>query len=132
MSKDSTGGRVRLYRLGLIASSFFLAYIYIYSPLARTPTRVQSAWVFVVFDFYFSNENMDLNTQHISHGLGGFFLRRGGDMGIGVQGEACGEVTEHTADCLDVHTVLESDGCEGVAEVMESDLGDSRAFQYSF
>ena len=46
-------------------------------------------------------------------------------MGIGIQGEACGEVAEHTADRLDVHTVLESDGGEGMAEVMESDLQDT-------
>ena len=46
-------------------------------------------------------------------------------MGVGVQGEACGEVAQHTADGLDVHTVLKCDGCEGVAEVMESDLGDA-------
>ena len=35
-------------------------------------------------------------------------------MGVGVQGEACGEVTQHTGYGLDVHTVLESDGGEGV------------------
>ena len=35
-------------------------------------------------------------------------------MGVGVQGEACGEVTQHSADGLDVHAVLECDGCEGV------------------
>ena len=28
-----------------------------------------------------------LHTQHIAHGLGGFFLRRGGDMGVGVRGD---------------------------------------------
>ena len=39
-------------------------------------------------------------------------------MGIGVQGEACGEVTQHAADGLDIHSVLECDGCEGVSEVM--------------
>ena len=45
-------------------------------------------------------------------------------MGIGVQGEACGEVTEYTADSLGVHAVLEGYGREGVAEIMESDLRD--------
>ena len=50
-------------------------------------------------------------------------------MGIGVQGEASGEVTQHSADCLDVHSVLECDGCEGVAEVVESDLRDSGSLQ---
>ena len=36
-------------------------------------------------------------------------------MGIGVQGEASGEVSEHSGDRLDVHAVLQCDGCEGVA-----------------
>ena len=38
--------------------------------------------------------NLDLHTQHIPHGLCGFLLCRGGDMGIGVQGETCGEVAQ--------------------------------------
>ena len=45
-------------------------------------------------------------------------------MGVGVQGEASGEVAQHTGDCLDVHTVLQGDGCEGMAEIVESDLRD--------
>ena len=45
-------------------------------------------------------------------------------MGIGVQGESGREVPQHTADRFDVHTVLECDGCEGVAEIVESDLRD--------
>ena len=36
-----------------------------------------------------------LHTQYISHGLGGFFLGGGGNMGVGVQSEASGEVSEH-------------------------------------
>ena len=35
-------------------------------------------------------------------------------MGIGVQGESCGEVPQHTGHGFDIHTVLEGDGCEGV------------------
>ena len=53
-------------------------------------------------------------------------------MGVGVQGEACGEVSEHTRHCLDIHTVLQGNSCEGVAEVVESDLGDACSCQYSF
>ena len=70
-----------------------------------------------------------LHTQDISHGLGGFLLSRGSYVGIGVQGEACGEVTQHAGHGLDVHTILEGDGCKGVAEVMESDLRDTSPFQ---
>ena len=49
-------------------------------------------------------------------------------MGVGVQGEACGEVTQHAGHRLDIHSVLEGDGGEGVAEVVESDLGDASFF----
>ena len=65
---------------------------------------------------------MHLRVQHITHRRGGFFLGRGGDIGVGVQGEACGEVAEHTADRLDVHAILQSDGRKGVTKVVESDL----------
>ena len=76
---------------------------------------------------FLSATKPNLNTQHISHGLGGFLLCRGGDMCIGVQGEACGEVTQHAADRLDVYSVLQGDGCEGVAEIMESYLWNTRS-----
>ena len=35
-------------------------------------------------------------------------------MGVGVQGEACGEVAEHAGYGLDVYTVLQGQGGEGV------------------
>ena len=53
-------------------------------------------------------------------------------MGVGVQGEAGGEMTEHTGHSLYVHTVLQGYGCKGVSEVVESDLGDACSCQYSF
>ena len=43
-----------------------------------------------------------------------FHLRVRGDMGIGVQREARRVVTQHTADGLDVHAVLQGHGREGV------------------
>ena len=52
-------------------------------------------------------------------------------MGIGVEGEACGEVTQHSADRLDVHAILEGDGCKGMAEVVESDFRDAGPCQHS-
>ena len=52
-------------------------------------------------------------------------------MGVGVQGEAGGEVPQHTTDCLDIHSVLEGDGGEGVAEVVKSDLRDASSLQHS-
>ena len=83
-------------------------------------------WSFTAF---LSATKPNLHTQHISHGLGGFLLCRSCDMGISVQGEACGEVTQHTGHRLDIYSVLESDGCEGVAEVVESDLRDASPFE---
>lgn len=41
-------------------------------------------------------------------------------MGIGVQGEACREVSQHAGYRLDVHSVLEGDSGEGVAEIVET------------
>ena len=41
-------------------------------------------------------------------------------MGISVQSEACGEMTQHTAYRLDIHSVLEGDGCEGVSNSWNS------------
>lgn len=40
----------------------------------------------VVHGFFIGYKPDYLHAQHIPHGLGGFFLCRGGDMGIGVQG----------------------------------------------
>ena len=53
-------------------------------------------------------------------------------MGIGVQGEACGEVAQHAGYRLDVHAVLQGDGGEGVAEIVEPDLWDPGSGQHSF
>ena len=64
------------------------------------------------------------------HGLGGFELGVGGHMGVGVQREARRVVTEHTADGLDVHAVLQRHGREGVAEVVKADAGQPRPFQH--
>ena len=52
-------------------------------------------------------------------------------MGIGDQGEACGKVTQHAADGLNVYAVLQGEGCEGVTEVIESDLRDACPLQNS-
>ena len=52
-------------------------------------------------------------------------------MGVGVQSEPGGEVAQHARDSLNVHAVLECDGSEGVAEVVESDLWDACSCQHS-
>lgn len=43
-------------------------------------------------------------------------------MGVGVQGEAGGVVAQHTGDGFDVHAVLQGQGGEGVAQVVEAKL----------
>ena len=50
-------------------------------------------------------------------------------MGMGVQGEACGEVTQHAGHRLGIHTILEGNGREGVSEVVESYFRDTRSLK---
>ena len=52
-------------------------------------------------------------------------------MGVCIEGEACGEVTQHPGYRLNIHTVLEGTGCEGVAEVVESYFRNTRSLQHS-
>ena len=56
-------------------------------------------------------------------------MRRCRDMGIGVQREAGGEVPQHAGHRLDIHAVLQGNGCEGVAEIVESDLWNTSPFE---
>ena len=42
-------------------------------------------------------------------------------MGVGVKGEAGGVVAQHSGDGLDVHTVLQCQGCEGVPKLVEAE-----------
>lgn len=46
------------------------------------------------------------DTQHIANSLCCLLLGGSGDMGVGVQGEAYGEVPQHSADDFDIHAVL--------------------------
>ena len=68
--------------------------------------------------------------QNLLHGPGRFLLGRRGDVGVGVQGEACREVSQHPGHRLDVHAVLKGQGGERVPEIVEPDLGQSGSFQY--
>ena len=51
-------------------------------------------------------------------------------MGVGIQGKPGGEVTQHSGHCLDVHSILQSQGGEGVPEIVEPDLRQSRSLQH--
>ena len=72
-----------------------------------------------------------LYAQYIPYRIGGFFLSNCCYMGVGVQGKACGEVTQHAADRFDIHTVLQGDGGEGVTEVVDPDFRDTCPVQYT-
>ena len=61
--------------------------------------------------------------EDIAHRIRRLALGLGGDVGIGVQGEACRVMAKHTADGLHIHTVLEGQGGEGMAKVVEPHLG---------
>ena len=52
-------------------------------------------------------------------------------MSVGVEGESCGEVAQHTGYRLDVYSVLQRQRRKGVAEVVEPNLGQSRSLQHS-
>jgi len=44
--------------------------------------------------------------ENLPHRFSGFLLGGGGDVCVGVEREAGGEVTQHSADRLDVYSVL--------------------------
>ena len=53
-------------------------------------------------------------------------------MGVSVEGEPSGKVPQYTKHSLDVHSVLQGQCCEGVAEeVMEADLEQACPPQHS-
>ncbi len=51
-------------------------------------------------------------------------------MGVGIQCKACAVVAQHPGDRFDVHAVLESQGGEGMAEIVEADVGQARPAQH--
>ena len=50
--------------------------------------------------------------EDTAHRIGGFFLRRGCDVGVGVQRKSRAVVSQHPGDCLDVHAVLQGQRSE--------------------
>ena len=59
-------------------------------------------------------------SKQSAHRLGGFSLRKRCDVGVCVEREASGVVAEHSGDCFDVHTVLQSQGCKCVSNSWNS------------
>ena len=68
--------------------------------------------------------------ENVIYSAGCLALGLGGDVGVGVQGEAGAIVAQHAADCLDVHAVLEGKRGEGMAEIMKPHLGQPRPLQH--
>ena len=71
----------------------------------------------------------DCRRQDLLHGLGRLLLSRYCDVGVGIQGEACREVSQHPGHRLDVHPILKCQCCERVPEVVEPDLGKSNVIK---
>ena len=57
--------------------------------------------------------------EETADGIGCLGLHCGGDVGVGVQREACGVVAQHGGQGFDVYTVLESQDRECVSEAVE-------------
>lgn len=45
-------------------------------------------------------------------------------MGVGVKGEASGEVTQHAGNGLNIHTILQCQRSKGVPKLVEAENGD--------
>lgn len=61
-------------------------------------------------------------SKQSAHRFGGFGLGERCDVGVCVEREACGVVTEHPRDRFDVYSVLQSQGCKCVTERMGGDV----------
>ena len=57
--------------------------------------------------------------HEVSHGLRCLVLLLAGGVGVGAEGESCIVMSQHGGDGFDVHAVLESQGGEGVTQVVE-------------
>ena len=65
-----------------------------------------------------------------AHRLCGLVLLLPCCVSVGSQGKSCIVVTEHTADRFHVHTILQCQRCEGMSEIMKSDVRQPRILQY--
>ena len=59
--------------------------------------------------------------HEITHGLRRLVLHLACGVGVGAQGEACIVVAQHTGDCLDIHAILQGQGCEGMPKLVEAE-----------
>ena len=57
-----------------------------------------------------------------AHRLCGLVLLLPCSVGVGAESESGVIVAEHTADGFDVHAILQCQRCEGMSEIMKSDM----------
>ena len=70
-------------------------------------------------------------TANLSVDPHGCLLLHGvGDMAVDVERGLRADVTYHSGECLDIHTVFKCHGCKCVAQVVETDLLAPRSLQY--
>ena len=60
-----------------------------------------------------------------AHFLCGLLLHLPCGVGVGAERKAGVVVTQHTADGFDVHAILQCQRCEGMSEVVKSDVRQS-------
>ena len=63
--------------------------------------------------------SLNSRPQHPIHLLGRLPLGGGGDVGVSVQGKPCAEVAQNGRDGFHVYPVLQGQGSECVAQVVE-------------
>lgn len=73
---------------------------------------------------------LDSAGEEAADSISGFGLHRGGDVGVGVQGEACGVMAQHGGQGFDVYAVLEGQDGKCVAERVKRNFLYSCPFQY--
>ena len=54
-----------------------------------------------------TGELLDSTGEEAADGVGCLGLHCGGDVGVGIQREACGVVTQHSGQGIDIHAILE-------------------------
>ena len=69
--------------------------------------------------FFFCSHHL---CHEAAHRLCGFVLLLPRSVGVGAECESSVIVAEHTADGFDVHPILQCQRCEGVSEVVKSDV----------
>ena len=67
--------------------------------------------------------------HEVPHGFRCFVLLLPGGVGVGAESESRVVVAQHAGHRFDIHAVLQRQGCEGVSEVMKSDVFQPRVFQ---